>query len=101
VWAFFFLLKILIYIGWILLSRNQYSFPLPFFWQTFLKTPLLRSTSWIWKIIFNKPVLDPDNVLARDPNIFEYPPSIITKSILNGQDIMGGASDHGAIYFEV
>lgn len=87
--------------GWRLLSRNQYSFPLPFFWQTFLKTPLLRSTSWIWKIIFSKPVLDPDNVLARDPNIFLFPPSIITKVILNGKDIMGGASDHGAIYFKI
>jgi hypothetical protein len=86
---------------WLLLSRNQYSFPLPFFWQTFLKTPLLRSTSWIWKIIFNKPVLDPDNVLARDPNIFKYPPSIITEIIINGKDIIGGASDHGAIYFEI
>ena len=84
--------------GWILLSRNQYSFPLPFFWHTFLNTPLLRSTSWIWKIIFSKPVLDPDNVLARDPNIFEYLPSIITEVIFN---IMGKASDHGAIYFEV
>jgi hypothetical protein len=87
--------------GWILASRNQYSFPLPFFWHTFLNTPLLRSTSWIWKIIFSKPVLDPDNVLARDPNIFLFPPSIITKVILNGKDIMGGASDHGAIYFEI
>lgn len=87
--------------GWILVSRDQYSFPLPFFWQTFLKTPLLRSTSWIWKTIFNRPILDPDNVLARDPNIFLFPPSIITKVILNGKDIMGGASDHGAIYFEI
>jgi hypothetical protein len=87
--------------GWILLSRNQYSFPLPFFWHTFLNTPLLKRTSWIWKIIFSKPVLDPDNVLARDPNIFEYLPSIITEVIFNKKEIMGKASDHGAIYFEV
>lgn len=87
--------------GWLLLSRKQYSFPLPFFWQTFLNTPLLRSTSWIWTTIFNAPVLDPDNVLTRAPDTFGYLPSIITKVIRNGKDIMGGASDHGAIYFEI
>lgn len=81
--------------GWRLLSRNQYSFPLPFFWQTFLNTPLLRSTSWIWKIIFNRPVLDPDNVVTKDPGIFIYPPVIITRG-----EIERG-SDHGAIYFEI
>ena len=87
--------------GWVLMSNNQYSFPLPFFWQTFLNTPLLRSTSWIWTTIFNAPVLDPDNVLTRAPDTFGYLPSIITKVIRNGKDIMGGASDHGAIYFEI
>jgi len=87
--------------GWLLLSRNQYSFPLPFFWHTFLNTPLLRSTSWIWKIIFSKPVLDPDNVLARDPNIFALSPILFTKVIFNKEEIMGKASDHGAIYFEI
>lgn len=87
--------------GWLLLSRNQYSFPLPFFWHTFLNTPLLRSTSWIWKIIFSKPVLDPDNVLARDPNIFVLSPILFTKFILNKEEIMGKASDHGAIYFKI
>jgi hypothetical protein len=81
--------------GWRLLSRNQYSFPLPFFWQTFLNTPLLRSTSWIWKIIFNRPVLDPANVVAKDPDIFIYPPVIITSGEIEG------TSDHGAIYFEI
>lgn len=87
--------------GWILVSRNKYSFPLPFFWQTFLKTPLLQRTGWIWKTIFNRPILDPDNVLTREPNIFEYLPSIITEVILNKEEIMGKASDHGAIYFEI
>ena len=82
--------------GWLLLSRNQYSFPLPFFWQTFLKTPLLQRTGWIWKTIFNGPVLDPDNVLAQNPYIFLLPPVI-----LNDKELIGKASDHGAIYFEI
>jgi hypothetical protein len=81
--------------GWILLSRNQYSFPLPFFWKTFLNTPLLKRTSWIWKTIFNRPVLDPDSVLVRSPDIFLSPVSIITEGIIEE------ASDHGAIRFEV
>ncbi len=81
--------------GWILLSRNQYSFPLPFFWHTFLNTPLLRSTSWIWTTIFNAPVLDPDKVLVKDPYISLSPVSIITKGIIER------ASDHGAICFKV
>ena len=82
--------------GWVLMSNNQYSFPLPFFWQTFLNTPLLRSTSWIWTTIFNAPVLDPDNVLARDPYIFVLPPVI-----LSDKELIGKASDHGAIYFKI
>jgi hypothetical protein len=81
--------------GWILFSRNQYSFPLPFFWETFLNTPLLKRTSWIWKTIFNRPVLDPDSVLVRSPDIFLSPVSIITEGIIEE------ASDHGAIHFEV
>lgn len=80
--------------GWILLSRNQYSFPLPFFWHTFLNTPLLKKTSWIWTAIFNRPVLDPDNVLVKSPYIFLSPVSIITEGFIEG------ASDHGAVYFE-
>lgn len=82
---------------WVLMSKNQYSFPLPFFWQTFLKTPLtIKNTEWILKTIFNKPVLDPDNVLARDTYIFVLPPVI-----LNEKELIGKASDHGAIYFEI
>jgi hypothetical protein len=81
--------------GWILFSRNQYSFPLPFFWVTFLNTPLLKRTSWIWKTIFNGPVLDPDNVLVKSPFIFLSPVSIITEGLIEE------ASDHGAIHFEV
>jgi hypothetical protein len=80
--------------GWILLSRNQYSFPLPFFWETFLNTPLLKRTSWIWKTIFNGPVLDPDNVLVKSTFIFLSPVSIITEGEIKK------ASDHGAIRFE-
>lgn len=87
--------------GWVLMSNNQYSFPLPFFWQTFLRTPLLKMTSWIWKTIFNRPVLDPDNVLARDPDVFVLPPIILNKVILNQKDIVGKSSDHGAIYFKI
>ena len=85
--------------GWILFSRNQYSFPLPFFWVTFLNTPLLKRTSGIWETIFNKPVLDPDNVFIKNRfkagGIFLKYPSIITQGIIEG------ASDHGAIYFEI
>jgi hypothetical protein len=80
--------------GWILFSRNQYSFPLPFFWETFLNTPLLKRTSWIWKTIFNGPVLDSDNVLVKSPFIFLSPVSIITEGLIEE------ASDHGAIHFE-
>lgn len=86
---------------WVLMSNNQYSFPVPFFWSTFLNTPILKKTSWIWKTIFNGPVLDPDNVLARDPDVFLLPPIIFNKVILNQKDIVGKSSDHGAIYFKI
>ncbi|MEX0595475.1 MAG: hypothetical protein WD512_03165 [Candidatus Paceibacterota bacterium] len=81
--------------GWILMSNGQYSFPLPFFWKTFLKTPLLKSTGWIWTAIFNSPVLDPDNVVAKNFEIFIYPPIIIKSGEIEE------ASDHGAIYFAI
>jgi len=84
--------------GWILMSNNQYSFPLPFFWKTFLKTPFLKRTRWIWTTIFSQPVLDPDNLIAKNPNIFAYCPTIITKV---GNVKVEEASDHGAIYFEI
>jgi hypothetical protein len=80
---------------WILMSKNQYSFPLPFFWKTFLRTPLLKGTGWIWKVIFNDPVLDPDIVLVKNPYILSSTVSIITEGIIEK------ASDHGAIYFEI
>ena len=80
---------------WIMMSKNQYSFPLPFFWKTFLRTPLLKRTEWIWKVIFNDPVLDPDNVLVKNPYILSSTVSIITKVIIKK------ASDHGAIHFEI
>ena len=87
--------KVLARTGWALASRNQKSFPLPFFWNTFLNTPLLRSTSWIWKTIFNHPVLEPDHVLTKDPDIFRNPPYLITTGRIEH------VSDHGAIFFEI
>lgn len=89
--------KILARTGWSLASRNKKSFPLTCFWDTFLNSnPILQLTGWIWKTIFDQPVLAPDHVLTKDPDIFRNTPFLITTT--------GGieyASDHGAIFFEV
>jgi hypothetical protein len=78
---------------------NAPTFPLPYFWEVFLKSGWKKRTSWVWSnLLFPMPVLQVDHCLQkRDGNIV---PIRFQAEVVYSNGI-ANASDHCPIFVKI